>query len=245
MRAFDTYPGGKGGPGVYQTIINEQPPHEVYIEPFLGGGAVMRMKRGAARNIGVDLSAAVVEAWRAPSLDMAMCPGEVVQGCGIAFLSSYRWTGRELVYVDPPYVRAVRRTTKDLYEYEMTDEDHRRLLRLLVGLPCYVQVSGYWSDLYGESLSNWRLVRFQAQTRGGRMAEECLWMNYGRPAALHDYRYLGRSFRERERVKRKVGRWAAGLARLPELERRAILSALLAGDIAENDDGAIGLVASS
>jgi hypothetical protein len=30
-----SYPGGKGGSGVYQTIINQQPPHEVYIEPFL------------------------------------------------------------------------------------------------------------------------------------------------------------------------------------------------------------------
>ena len=29
-----TYPGGKGGAGVLQTIINQQPPHEVYIEPF-------------------------------------------------------------------------------------------------------------------------------------------------------------------------------------------------------------------
>jgi hypothetical protein len=33
-----TYPGGKGGAGVYQMIINQIPPHRVYIEPFLGGG---------------------------------------------------------------------------------------------------------------------------------------------------------------------------------------------------------------
>ena len=39
------YPGGKAGAGVYQTIINLMPPHDVYIEPFLGGGAVMRLKR--------------------------------------------------------------------------------------------------------------------------------------------------------------------------------------------------------
>lgn len=28
------YPGGKGGAGVFQTIINQFPPHRVYIEPF-------------------------------------------------------------------------------------------------------------------------------------------------------------------------------------------------------------------
>ena len=39
------YPGGKGGAGVYQTIINGMPRHEVYVEPFLGGGAVMAAKR--------------------------------------------------------------------------------------------------------------------------------------------------------------------------------------------------------
>jgi hypothetical protein len=36
------------------------PPHEVYIEPFLGGGAIMRQKRPALLNIGLDLDAAVI-----------------------------------------------------------------------------------------------------------------------------------------------------------------------------------------
>jgi hypothetical protein len=43
------YAGGKNGAGVYQTIINLMPPHDVYIEPFLGGGAIMRQKRPAVR----------------------------------------------------------------------------------------------------------------------------------------------------------------------------------------------------
>jgi len=34
-----------------------EPPHEVYIEPFLGGGAIMRQKRPALLNIGLDLDA--------------------------------------------------------------------------------------------------------------------------------------------------------------------------------------------
>ena len=33
------YPGGKGGAGVYQTIINNIPPHDTYIETHLGSFA--------------------------------------------------------------------------------------------------------------------------------------------------------------------------------------------------------------
>jgi site-specific DNA-adenine methylase len=46
-----TYPGGKNGSGVYQQIINQIPPHEIYVEPFLGGGAILRMKKPAAKSI--------------------------------------------------------------------------------------------------------------------------------------------------------------------------------------------------
>ena len=57
------YPGGKNGAGVFQKLINMIPPHETYIEPFLGGGAIMRLKRPAMLNIGVDLDRAVIDRW--------------------------------------------------------------------------------------------------------------------------------------------------------------------------------------
>lgn len=49
------YPGGKSGGGCYQRIINQMPPHSLYVEACLGGGAVMKAKRPANRNVGVDL----------------------------------------------------------------------------------------------------------------------------------------------------------------------------------------------
>lgn len=55
------YPGGKNGAGVYQRIINLMPPHEVYIEPFLGSGAVLAHKRPALVNIGIDLDQAALD----------------------------------------------------------------------------------------------------------------------------------------------------------------------------------------
>lgn len=217
------YPGGKGGASVYQAIINEQPPHDIYIEPFLGGGSVLRNKRPASRSIGVDLSCETVAAW-------ADVHGvEVIHGCDIDFLDRFRWTGRKLIYVDSPYVRSSRRSVRDLYEHELTDADHERLLAVLLGSPCMVQVSGYWSELYVERLADWRRTEYQAPTRGGRPATEYLRMNYPPPVALQDYSFLGGDFRERERIKWKALRWSAGLARLPDLERQAVLSAMLAG----------------
>ena len=49
-----SYPGEKHDSGVYQTLINLMPPHDTYIETFLGAGAVMCMKRPAGINIGID-----------------------------------------------------------------------------------------------------------------------------------------------------------------------------------------------
>lgn len=60
------------------------------------------------------------------------------------------------------------------------------------------------------------------------MATEWIWMNYPKPAQLHDYRYLGDNFREREKIKLKLKRWTARFKSMPALERQALLSVLQA-----------------
>jgi hypothetical protein len=128
------------------------------------------------------------------------------------------------VYCDPPYVLSTR--TGRQYRDEMTDEQHAGLLDTIKGLPCMVMVSGYWTALYAEALRDWHVTSFQAMTRAGRMATEYLWCNYPAPTALHDYRYLGEDFRERERIKRKKQRWVNRLQTMPMLERQALLGAI-------------------
>lgn len=59
-----TYPRGKAGSGVYQNIINLIPPHDVYIETHLGGGAILRKKRPAIVNIGLDIDPDIIDFWR-------------------------------------------------------------------------------------------------------------------------------------------------------------------------------------
>lgn len=229
-----TYPGGKNGAGVYQQLINLMPPHHTYVEPFLGSGAVMRMKRPAPSTIGIDADAAAVEAFRSTSSPELASGAKVklIHGDALEFLRSYPWRGGELVYCDPPYVMSSRRQHRPIYRCELTDEQHHELLRTLVQLPrtgpraVMIMVSGYYSALYARYFDAcaWRHVTFQAQTRGGRSATEYVWLNFPEPLELHDYRYLGRDFRERERIKRKKLRWRKKLEGLPALERYAILS---------------------
>lgn len=45
------YPGDKGGAGVYQTIIDNIPAHDIYIEMHLGGGSILERKKPAVRNL--------------------------------------------------------------------------------------------------------------------------------------------------------------------------------------------------
>lgn len=223
------YPGGKNGSGVYQAIINQFPPHRTYIEPFLGGAAIMRMKLPALASIGIDIDADVVR----KSAGLEIPNLELLNEDALSFLKSYAWQGDEVVYCDPPYLLETRRCKHNIYRHEMgTKAEHLKLLRVLKSIRSNIAISGYWSELYASELQGWRTLSFQTSNRGGR-AIEWLWMNYPPPVMLHDYRYLGKTFRERERIKRKQQRWKARLAKMPDLERYALLSAI--ADIASSN----------
>ncbi len=140
------FPGGKGS--TYQTFINLIPPHEVYIESHLGGGAIMRYKRIAKRNIGVEINPKVIEMWE--NLDQTDL--ELVNGDAITFLKNYNYTGQEFIYCDPPYLRHTRKRLLPLYTYEYSREQHIELLEVIKTIPSKVMISGYDSPLYSESL---------------------------------------------------------------------------------------------
>ena len=71
--------------------------------------------------------------------------------------------------------------------------------------------------------------RFQGtplrRTRG-RPAAELVWCNFPRPTELHDYRFLGDNFREREHLKRMKARWIAKLQKMAPVKRQALLAAI-------------------
>lgn len=207
------YPGGKGKS--YQHVVNLMPPHRVYIETHLGGGAVMRHKKPAPKSIGIDLDERVISAWA--ENDCAHV--ELVLGKAEDFLERYEFKGDELLYVDPPYHPDTRRQAK-VYRCDYAVDDHERLLKILINLPCRVIVSGYANDLYDDILIGWRTRTFQAKTHTDTRTET-LWFNFEAPQVLHDSRFLGDSFRDRQTTRRRMQRLQERVNRMDPVERAA------------------------
>ena len=192
------YPGGKGS--CYQHIINVLPPHSTYIETHLGGGAVLLHKKAAEASIGVDKNPAVIAYWQRSFPLLAT----YIVGDAADFLTARRFEGHEVIYCDPPYLASTRRR-KRIYVHDYTEQDHLRLLETLRKLHCRVVLSGYPSHLYDEWLRDWNTRSFLSKTHNGLRCE-VLWFNFHPPPRLHDSRYIGHSFRERETVKRRLYR---------------------------------------
>jgi len=209
------YPGGKGKS--FQQIINLLPPHQTYIESHLGGGAVMRHKLPSVVNIGVDIDDQVISRWQ--SCHHLVC--DVVQDDASRFLRSTDIDANTLIYADPPYVASTRRRSR-VYRHDYTDEQHEELLAVLTRLSCMVVISGYASPLYESELCRWNRIDFSAKTHSG-MRTESVWFNFEKPDRLHDPRYVGKTYREREVIKRRQQRIRSRINRLPEIERHALL----------------------
>lgn len=243
------YPGGKGGAGVHQTIINQMPPHRVYIEPFVGGGSILRHKAPAIASIVIDADDRVADYWLVRTGENGDAGSiTVIHGDAGQFLKSYNFLGDELVYCDPPYVMASR-SGRRIYKHEMTDEQHSQLVAVLLTIPAAVMLSGYRNAIYDKLLAHWRRVDFQSMTRGG-VRTESLWMNYDQPAVPAELTYLGTDYRQRERIKRKKLRWKAKLEKLPAAEQAAIMEVLrgilspemTVRDLTARNDGAAGRI---
>lgn len=85
-----------------------------------------------------------------------------------------------LFYVDPPYPHSTRNMQRGnaAYAEEMTDEDHRALAEMLLGIQGMAVVSGYPCDLYDQELyPSWRRLEREHRADGGRLRTEVLWFN--------------------------------------------------------------------
>lgn len=219
------YPGGKNKHGVYQKLISMMPPHEIYIEAFLGSGAVLRHKKAASENIGIDKDIHCIDYELYPIRPLELINTDALDYFN--FLKKYLSynTKETLIYCDPPYLQSVRKSKSKIYNFEfMTEAEHIQLLEILLTLPCNVMISGYDSDLYNKMLSTWRKESFETTDRRNNVRTECVWLNFPEPLELHDYQFLGNNFRDRERIKKKRLRWRRRLEQMPSQEKFALMA---------------------
>lgn len=223
MTSEKRFVGAKGQPNAIHTLANLIPPHSLYVEPFAGLGTVARQLRPAAQTILIDK----VDRPELRTLAHVRAHTIFHQGDGIEFVEANVFGPNAFIYADPPYMLDVRhRPGAVYYLHEMSDADHERLLRALLATNARVLLSGYPSPLYLRMLRGWNIREFQAMTRGGTLARECLWFNYAPPVELHDWRYVGDDWHARTRLKKKIGRAMRDLLSMPPLERGAMFAAL-------------------
>ena len=218
------YFGSKATSGLCQAIIAMMPPHDTYIESHLGGGAIMKRKPPALRNIGIDLDPRAIADFECGY------PVEMVNGCAHRFLADFDYQGSELVYSDPPYLLRTR-TSDRRYRFDYEQRDHVQLLELLKTLPCRVMLSGYPSALYDDLLKAWRSLELQVMNQGGVRTEK-LWFNFTLDS-VHWASYAGKNFTHRQQIKRKAANWARRYRALPPAERLAVLAAMMAVEVRE------------
>lgn len=87
-----------------------------------------------------------------------------------------------LIYLDPPYVTNTR-TAKNVYDCEMTDDDHQKLADLATTSKSLIAISGYDCPLYRRLYKNWNWLTKEVPNNSGQGSikqrrVECLIKNY-------------------------------------------------------------------
>jgi DNA adenine methylase len=230
MQPFKTYLGGKSGDGTYQRIISIMAPHDIYIDAFLGNSPMLTKKIPAfCSSIGIDLDKEVISAWSKLSLtdhiflNCDAIPWLKYFKVPAAILKSLGY--RILIYLDPPYRFSQRKSIQTKYKFEFSDSDHRQLLSIINDYPSHIVISSYPNPMYDDALKSWNSFKFQSNTRQGSVVEK-IWFNYPWPKSLHDYRYMGKDFRDRYRIKNINSRTISKFKRMPDLERNYLFSIL-------------------
>lgn len=91
-----------------------------------------------------------------------------------------------LYYLDPPYVRSTRSSVRLYGQFEMEDDAHRSLCRLIRTLKGKVVLSGYLNPIYENFLGDWTqdyrpmyiFANHSKSANSRRKKIERLWMNF-------------------------------------------------------------------
>ncbi len=248
------YYGGKSGAGTYQTIINQIPRHDVRVSLFGGMLGVERMLLPCKTEHVFELDSDLIKIHEkeygfhyynknleyiqallinSPYSQKKRCyQVDSIAVIGNSDVVDSLDQSNVFIYADPPYPMCSRKSDRKVYKHELTDEDHWNFLQNISHFyEAKVAISTYPNPIYDEFFTElllfpeWRKIEFQSNTRHG-MATEQLWMNYPQPDELHDYRYLGDTFHDRQDFKRLMARWGKKFDKLTPHQQKAMLDQL-------------------
>jgi DNA adenine methylase len=222
-KAYKTYNGSKSGNGTYQNIINFIPKCDILIEAFAGNASIIRKIKRPDLSVLNDIDPSVIDKYNCDSLP----PGILVKNDDYrSIINEFDSLSNVFFYFDPPYLFETRKSKQRLYRFEFSDSDHVEFITMVQTVKSNCMISHYPCALYEEGLSSWKTFDFQSMTRQGLRTER-LYMNYDTPVILQDYQYLGKDFIERQQIKRKTKRLLQKLAKLPTIERQALITSII------------------
>ena len=149
------------------------------IKCWQGFGCGNKYKNGFRRGIGVT-SPNPAKAWGELPTTLQFAAerlknAQIEHKDAIDLIKSLR--GKEtFIYVDPPYLLSTRKV--NLYNHELDDEYHKRLLKVICDSDCKIMISGYDNELYNEYLKGWKKESKNTTAECSVKRIETIWMNY-------------------------------------------------------------------
>jgi DNA adenine methylase len=103
---------------------------------------------------------------RLPEVHERLRGVQIENGDFLKIIKNYDRSGT-FFYLDPPYVTGTRRS-KQVYQHEMTDEDHEELVEMLLGIKGKAMLSGYAHPIYGPlECAGWKRIDINAKCTAG------------------------------------------------------------------------------
>jgi DNA adenine methylase len=226
------YPGQTTLSSMLPKILGLIPEHSQYWEMFCGTCQLF-LNKNSVPSVLVDKNSEIVKASLPLGFLQGSCsylPADVFEVLE-SLISSWEYKGVRLfrdafIYLDPPWRFDLRGSKVPLYEFELSDNDHARLLLLIRRLPVKVAILHYTDPFYDDILCDWRRYDMKVSFRG-RLCLVSLYCNFDyyaeKPAVISA---VGLNKTDRQRIKRKAISWVTELKALPVYERHAIITAI-------------------
>ena len=222
-----SYFGGKGSDGTFQTIINQIPKHDLFIETHAGLARITEhldningitilndISSHTCKMLEAKFKERIIPSSLLFDLISPECIKEKFVAChgkviienmdAIDLLEKYKpllEVMKTVIFSDPPYPLDSRKSNRERYEFEMTDSQHYELIHYLKKVSCFIIICTYPNMIYETEFSSWRNIHYYSNTRKG-MALEYLFLNFDTPWYLQTIKFYGKDFRERERYKK-------------------------------------------